>query len=150
MTGAFNRVTFGEPKLECEDDAATACARFAVLVERHSRFLFRVAYSVLRNVPDADDAVQETFLKLYRGGRWQHIENERAFLARAAWRIAVDRLPKVRNEAPDTGLASPAASPEHAAIAADWNAAVQRLIDALPEGLTGSAGTLNRRGAEVA
>lgn len=107
--------------------------RFADLVERQSRFVFRVAYSVLRKVEDAEDVVQETFLKLYRNGQWKGVEDERAFLARVAWRIAVDRLPKRRSEAvrevaSDVNL-------ERAVVEADWNAAVHRLIDALPEEL---------------
>ena len=66
-------------------------AAFTALVQRQSRFVFRVAYAVLLNAHDAEDAVQETFLKLYRNGGWQHAENEQAFLARAAWRVALDR-----------------------------------------------------------
>jgi RNA polymerase sigma-70 factor (ECF subfamily) len=109
--------------------------RFAALVQRQSRFVFRVAYALLRNSHDAEDAVQETFLKLYRTGAWQSIEDEKAFLARATWRMAVERLPKRRQEPPDPEAASPDASPEAAAIAADRVAAVQRLVDALPEEL---------------
>jgi RNA polymerase sigma-70 factor (ECF subfamily) len=75
-------------------------ARFAGLVERQSRFVFRVAYALLRNSHDAEDVVQDTFLKLYRGGAWEAIENERAFLARAAWRIAVDKLKSGRRHDP--------------------------------------------------
>jgi RNA polymerase sigma-70 factor (ECF subfamily) len=117
-------------------EAAAREARFAGLVERQSRFVFRVAYALLRNSHDAEDAVQETFLKLYRGGRWEAIENERAFLARAAWRIAVDKLRKVRHEPLDAELAlSGGASPEEAVVTADWNAAVHRLMDALPQEL---------------
>jgi RNA polymerase sigma-70 factor (ECF subfamily) len=67
-----------------------ADAEFAALVERQARFVFRVAYAVLQNSYDAEDAVQETFLKLFRNRRWQQAENERAFLARVAWRVAVD------------------------------------------------------------
>jgi RNA polymerase sigma-70 factor (ECF subfamily) len=67
---------------------------FAGLVKRQSHFVFRVAYAILRNSHDAEDAVQETFLKLYRSQAWQKIEDERAFLARVAWRMAADRLPK--------------------------------------------------------
>src|SRR3982750_1180116 len=83
---------------DCEDG-------FAALVMRQSRFVFGVAYSILRNPHDAEDVVQEVFLKLYRGGAWRNIVDERAFLARAAWRMAVDRLPKrpadpPRDEAP--------------------------------------------------
>ena len=109
--------------------------RFAALVERQSRFVFRVAYAILRNSHDAEDAVQETFLKLYRNGAWQSMNDEKAFLARTTWRIAVDRLPKRRQEPPDPDAASHDASPEQSMITADWNATVQRLVDALPEEL---------------
>lgn len=43
-----------------DDDA------FRVLVERHSRGVFRAAYRVTGNAADADDVVQETFLRAYR------------------------------------------------------------------------------------
>jgi RNA polymerase sigma-70 factor (ECF subfamily) len=108
---------------------------FAALVRRQSRFAFRVAYALLRNSHDAEDAVQETFLKLYRTGAWQRIEDEKAFLARATWRIAVERLPKRQQAPPDPDTASHDASPEEAAIAADRVATVQRFVDALPEEL---------------
>jgi len=55
---------------------------FTGLVQRQARFVFRVAYAVLLNSHDAEDAVQETFLKLYQNRGWQHLDNERAFLAR--------------------------------------------------------------------
>ena len=113
-------------------------ASFAGLVERQSRFVFRVAYALLRNSHDAEDAVQETFLKLYRGGTWEAIENERAFLARVAWRIAVDKLKSGRRVTTllDGELAMHGGeSPEDAAVSADWSAAVHRLVDALPEEL---------------
>ena len=56
-------------------------AEFTALVHRQSRFVFRVAYAVLLNSYDAEDAVQETFLKLYRNRGWEQAENERAYLA---------------------------------------------------------------------
>ena len=64
------------------------------LVQRQSRFVFRIAYAMLRNVQDAEDVVQEVFLKLFRSGAWEEMRDERAFLARTAWRMAVDHLPK--------------------------------------------------------
>jgi RNA polymerase sigma-70 factor, ECF subfamily len=109
-------------------------ARFESLVESQSRFVFRVVWSVLRNAQDAEDVVQETFLKLYRSGAWEQMEDERAFLARVAWRLAVDRI-RSRNRRVLPEEASGPASPERAAIATDLNAAVQKLIDALPEEL---------------
>ena len=52
-------------------------ARFTALVERESRFVFRVAYAVLRNPADAEDVVQGTFLKLYRSNSWETMANEK-------------------------------------------------------------------------
>jgi RNA polymerase sigma-70 factor, ECF subfamily len=117
-------------------EAADAGDAFALLVERHSRFVFRVAYAILRNVHDAEDAAQETFLRVYRTRAWERMSDERAFLARTAWRVAVDRLPKRRLTGMlDETARADGADPERAAIAADWNGAVHRLIDALPEEL---------------
>ena len=76
-------------------------------MNRQARFVFRVAYSVLRNAHDAEDVVQETFLKLYRGRKWEGMVDERAFLARTAWRMAVDRLPKARMELVSSDLPAP-------------------------------------------
>jgi RNA polymerase sigma-70 factor (ECF subfamily) len=121
-----------------EDKATCRDGRFAALVRRQSRFVFRVAYSVLRNAQDAEDAVQETFLKLYRGRSWENMANERAFLARTAWRIAIDpsdRLPKAHSDVTGSDVAASGENPEQAAISSDWNATVHRLIDALPADL---------------
>jgi RNA polymerase sigma-70 factor (ECF subfamily) len=119
-------------------------AEFADLVERQSRFVFRVAYAVLLNRADAEDAVQETFLKLYRNGGWRNVENERGFLARVAWRVAVDRLPR-RQETlnldsdpeRDLPVETPSTDPgpEQALLLSDQQARIHAMIDALPEEL---------------
>ncbi len=121
-----------EPGLETREEAAGREARFAALVERQSRFAFQVAYSILRNVHDAEDAVQEAFLKLYRGNAWESVDDERAFLARVAWRVAVSRIGKRVRQAPGRA-ADP--DPDQLLIAADRAGAIHRLIDALPEDL---------------
>src|SRR6185437_2755750 len=116
------------------------------MVMRQSRFIFRVAWSVLLNAHDAEDAAQETFLKLYRHGGWQHAENERAFLARVAWRTAVDRrrasVPSIAASLTPSSEGEPAIdppsrslNPEQVLTAANEHAAVQVMIDALPEEL---------------
>ena len=55
-------------------DAAAVLARaqqgdgeaFRVLVERHSRRAFQLAFRMTRNEQDAEDVVQESFLRAYR------------------------------------------------------------------------------------
>lgn len=58
--------------MEEQDGDAVALARsgdsdaFRVLVERHSRNVFRLAFRMTGNEQDAEDVVQETFLRAYR------------------------------------------------------------------------------------
>jgi RNA polymerase sigma-70 factor (ECF subfamily) len=124
-----------EPTLVVTNDSTALDAQFIGLVERHSGFIFRVAYAVLRNSHDAEDVVQETFLKLYRGRAWRDIQDEPSFLARMAWRIAVGRVRRRHENPPSLEMPTQEPSPEVAAIHADRNAIVHRLIDALPEDL---------------
>jgi RNA polymerase sigma-70 factor (ECF subfamily) len=120
-------------------------AAFRSFVERNLRFAFRVAWALLRNRSDADDVVQECFLRLYRKRAWHGIEglaeeikDERAYLARVVWRMARDRQRKpVREEggiAMDTITATDH-SPEAAAVSSSAIARIHRLIDTLPEEL---------------
>lgn len=112
-------------------------ARFTALVERQSHFAYRVAYAVLLNAHDAEDAVQETFLKLYRHSGWQQAENERAYIARVAMHAAIDRrraTPPATID-PEIELASSHPGPESITIAADRHRRIHALIDALPEDL---------------
>jgi RNA polymerase sigma-70 factor, ECF subfamily len=114
--------------------------QFRELVHRQSRFVFRVAYAVLRNVQDAEDVVQETFLKLHRSAAWASIREERPFLARTAWRLAVDRFPRRMQDiscedADPVELVSHVASPEQVAMVQNSRELVHRLIDSLPEEL---------------
>ena len=58
--------------MELTDQALVAKARagdtdaFGVLVERHGRSLFRLAYRMTGNEQDGEDVVQESFLRAYR------------------------------------------------------------------------------------
>jgi RNA polymerase sigma-70 factor (ECF subfamily) len=83
-----------------EDDAAAiARARggdseaFRLLVERHSRSVYKVAYRVTGNPEDAEDVVQETFLKAYRQlDRFEERASFGTWLHRIAWNCSVDLL----------------------------------------------------------
>jgi RNA polymerase sigma-70 factor (ECF subfamily) len=95
-----------------------------------------VAYAVLRNSHDAEDVAQEVFLKLYRNSAWDGMRDEKAYLARATWRAAIDHLPKHQPTAMDEiELPSADPSPEQTALNADLQQKVHRLIDGLPEEL---------------
>lgn len=65
---------------------------FEALVHAHARFVFQVANAVLRNPADAEDVVQETFFRAYRSGEAGRVERMRPWLARIAWRLAIDRV----------------------------------------------------------
>ena len=82
-------------------DAAAVLARarqgdsdaFRVLVERHSRAVFRLAYRMTGNEQDAEDVVQESFLRAYRQlGRFQSRANFGTWLYRIVANCSVDLM----------------------------------------------------------
>jgi RNA polymerase sigma-70 factor (ECF subfamily) len=63
-----------------------------VAVRDHARLVYRIAYSVLRSESDAEDAVQETFLRVLRyETKLTGVRDRKAWLAKIAWRVAVER-----------------------------------------------------------
>lgn len=112
---------------------------FARLVREHAQFLYRVAHSLLRHPQDAEDAVQDALLKLYRGESWRAMQDERAFLARVVWRAALDRLHARHGGASVEGeqlqLLDARPTPDIVAEQADERALLRELIEALPEKL---------------
>jgi RNA polymerase sigma-70 factor (ECF subfamily) len=111
---------------------------FSLLVDRHARLMYQIAYSLLRNAQDAEDAVQEVLLKLYRSAAWRKMNNEKAFLARTVWRVALDRLPKVQQQSLNEGheqFGVKGDSPETTAIRKAQADYLRKLIDTLPENL---------------
>lgn len=79
-----------------EDAQATKADRPPVSVEalvvEYSLMVFRIAYSILRNHHDAEDAVQEVFLRVLRHReRLFEIRNPKTWVARIAWTAALDR-----------------------------------------------------------
>ena len=83
-----------------QPDAATvALARdgdseaFRTLVERHGRAVFRLAHRMTGNAQDAEDVVQETFLKAYKQlGRFESRANFGTWLHRIAVNCSIDLI----------------------------------------------------------
>lgn len=107
---------------------------FAALVEMHARLAYRIAFAVTRQAADAEDAVQETFLELFRGQRWRAAEDAKAYVARVCWRQAVRKRRRPQIEAPED-VPSPRAGPDETAIGRELEQWLHARIDALPEKL---------------
>jgi RNA polymerase sigma-70 factor (ECF subfamily) len=131
-----------KPALAMEAAAPT----IETLVADHSRMVFRIAYSILRNHHDAEDAAQECFLRAWKHkDRLHEIGNAKTWLARIAWTTALDKRRSGRkmvslNDA-ESGL-DLLESLSDKAPAADEQLAerqkqqlLQRLIAGLPEDL---------------
>jgi RNA polymerase sigma-70 factor (ECF subfamily) len=81
------------------DAAAVALARdgdseaFRALVERHSRAVYRLAHRMTGSVQDAEDVVQDTFLKAYRQlSRFESRANFSTWLHRIAVNCSIDLI----------------------------------------------------------
>jgi RNA polymerase sigma-70 factor, ECF subfamily len=127
--------------------AVTSTDQMEAAVRENSRFVYAIAYSVLRNHHDAEDATQETFVRFWRHRkRWKLIRNRRAWLARTAWRIALDTR-RAQHAQGDSSVslsesAEAVARLQASGMAADEIAArkemtalLDRLIESLPEDL---------------
>lgn len=119
-----------------QHEAVSARSRFFDRVlQQHARLLYRVAFSVLRNAADAEDAVADALLKLVRTGAWQNVANERAFLSRVVWRAALDRFeargPDVDGHAELALLSDSQRSPETEVLEADLYQYLHAMIDRL-------------------
>jgi RNA polymerase sigma-70 factor (ECF subfamily) len=126
--------------MEGKERAAEDRVAFVAMVERQGEVLYRVALALLRHPEDAEDAVQNALLKLYRTGAWRKATNERAFLARTVWRAALDRYNgRARGEESLEGeggearvLVSSVATPEAAVMVEERAARLWGMVEALP------------------
>jgi len=77
-------------------------ASFRVLVEVHSRAIFRLAFRMTGNESDAEDIVQETFLRAYRAlGQFEARASFGTWLHRVAINCALDHLRRVKRREGD-------------------------------------------------
>lgn len=83
---------------------------FRVLVERHSQQLFRLAYRMTGNEHDAEEVVQEAFLRAYRNlGQFGSRANFGTWAYRIAANYAIDRMRQKRKEEARHKTPNPAA-----------------------------------------
>jgi RNA polymerase sigma-70 factor (ECF subfamily) len=112
----------------------------AALVTEYSGTLYRVAFSVLRNSADAEDAVQEAFLRVLRHrDTLDEVRDQRVWLIRIVWNIVLDRKrrAKTRPETDDVDelarvLPAEGLSAEQIASAAQHHAHVLACVEQLP------------------
>jgi RNA polymerase sigma-70 factor (ECF subfamily) len=112
----------------------------AALVSQYAGTLYRVAFSVLRNPSDAEDAVQEAFLRVLRHrDTLDEVRDRRVWLIRIVWNIVLDRKrrAKTRPETDDVSelarvLPSDGLSAEEIASAAQHHAHVLACVEQLP------------------
>jgi RNA polymerase sigma-70 factor, ECF subfamily len=115
-------------------------AQVAALVDQYASVLYRVAFSVLRNPADAEDAVQEAFLRVLRHrDTLDEVRDHRVWLIRIVWNIVLDRKrrSKTRPETDDVEelarvLPSAGLSAEEMAAAAQHHTHVLACVDQLP------------------
>lgn len=133
------------PSFNYEDDAGLLAriqegehAAFSMLVRKHTGRFYRVAYRFLRSRPDAEDVVQDAFIKLWeRPETWDTAQNA----AFTTWfhRVVVNRcLDHQKKKRPlqlidETQVQDDRESSEAALMERQQQVEVERQIAALPD-----------------
>ena len=117
-------------------------AAAAMLVERHTRMIYASCYRMLGAKHAAEDATQETFLRLWRhAGKWkpQGAKFE-TWLYRVAMNICLDQLRKTKREAPEEaapdgmeGRADSADRQDQTLFLSERRFAIDEALEQLPE-----------------
>ncbi|MBB5058570.1 RNA polymerase sigma-70 factor (ECF subfamily) [Granulicella aggregans] len=82
-------------EIKCEID-------LPALVGTYSTLLFRVAHSVLRSRSDAEDVVQDAFVRVLENrSKLPEVREMRVWLVRIAWNLALDRRRRIRPDQMD-------------------------------------------------
>ena len=123
---------------------------FRVLMKRHNQMLYRAARSILKNEPEAEDAVQEAYLQAYRAmGDFRGDAKVSTWLVRIVVNESITRLHKHARRAEIIRLDgdehqdqhssensmndSPPELPERAALRSETRKLLEAKIDQLPD-----------------
>jgi RNA polymerase sigma-70 factor (ECF subfamily) len=123
-------------------------AAFELIMRRYNQKLFRTARSILRNDEEAEDAVQEAYMRA-----WRALSSFRSDARLSTWLVRIvanEAFGRLRRKSPqiialDDAMSSPepdvqasltdepARRPEHAAMRAQLRSLLEARIDLLPE-----------------
>jgi len=111
---------------------------FRQIVEQHSRAVFRLAYRMTSSQPDAEDIVQETFLRAWKQlGRYDGRAALGTWLHRICANCSLDHLRRRKGERMDVAADSVAEprsespSPERIALSLEIGAILHPALDEL-------------------
>jgi RNA polymerase sigma-70 factor (ECF subfamily) len=131
-----------DPTNAAHSRAERTAEMLEALVREHSRLVYRIAYAVLRRHHDAEDATQETFMRVLRySSKLPEVQDPKTWVARIAWRVAVDRsrqrgwtreIPLDDPEKPLVEVPSSEAAADATLHGAQLSAVLEKLIAALP------------------
>jgi RNA polymerase sigma-70 factor, ECF subfamily len=124
-------------------------AAFELIMRRHNRRLFRLARSILRNGPEAEDVVQETYVRAFaKLDEFRGPDGFSGWLARIAYHEALARLRgwgrvvSLHDQVGDGGdadarrvetMTSPQPDPESLSGHGELRRMLEQAIDALPD-----------------
>jgi RNA polymerase sigma-70 factor, ECF subfamily len=140
------QAVLGETVLKSAMAMDAAAPTVETLVASHTLMVFRIAYSILRNHHDAEDAAQECFLRVLKHkDRLHEVNNAKTWLARVAWTTALDKrrsgrvLVSLNDEQGGAealqSLSDPSPASDERVADAQMRQQLQRLIAGLPEDL---------------
>jgi RNA polymerase sigma-70 factor (ECF subfamily) len=114
-------------------------AAFAALMRQNNRRLYRLARGILKDENEAEEAVQESYLRAFvHLGRFKGEASLATWLARIVANEALGRLRRRRPGTEITALTAAdmpigaGADPEHAAARREIRKAIEKAIDTLP------------------
>ena len=117
---------------------------FRMLVDRHKRMVFNIAWRMLRNREDAEDAAQEAFLRAFRSmhtfrgqakfSSWLHQIAVNVCLSSAESAYAKQTFVELQEEADGTDLhlADRSMNPEDVVVREDFAERIRALVGMLP------------------
>ena len=99
-------ISLALPAAHAAGSETDLAARIETYVEAYAALLFRVAHSVLRNPAEAEDVVQDVFVRILEHRlKLPLVRDMRVWLVRIAWNLALDRRRRIRPEQMDEAFA---------------------------------------------